>query len=160
ALSHGNDGASVNPVPAEKKGARVAEKGEDFGPEVKGLRARVTLSQAQYEVGEPIPVSYVVKNVSAANVQLWHCGFWPNHEIRVPDGNGREPRVRKLGQERRAAFAPRGGRDRNTPITLTPGAEDIAYEAYDLGKHFDLSRPGRYTVQYFYEDYHGGWEGR
>jgi uncharacterized protein (TIGR03067 family) len=45
-------------------------------------------------------------------------------------------------------------------VKLPPGREDAAYEKYDLTKLYDLSRPGRYTVLYAYEEKHGGWEGR
>jgi hypothetical protein len=48
-----------------------------LGPEVKGLQ-KATLAKDTFEVGESIPVTYVVKNVSKAEQVLWHSGFWPN----------------------------------------------------------------------------------
>src|SRR5262249_28391869 len=46
------------------------------------------------------------------------------------------------------------------PVKVPPGGEDAAYEQYDLTRLYDLSKPGRYTVQYVYEEKLGGWEGR
>lgn len=31
---------------------------------------------------------------------------------------------------------------------------------YDLAELYDLSKPGKYTVQYIYEERQGGWEGK
>ncbi len=134
--------------------------GNDFGPEVKGLRARVTLPRDTFAVGEAVPVTYVVKNVSGHEQTLWHCGFWPNHQVLVRDAAGKEPPLSELGRQRRQSFAPGGERDKNVPVAVPPGGEDAAYEKYNLAALYDLSRPGRYTVQYVYEEKHGGWEGR
>src|SRR5262249_42886599 len=60
-----------------------APAADDFGVEVKGLRAKVTLAKAKFAVGEAIEVRYVVKNVSKEEQTIWHCGFWPNHQIVV-----------------------------------------------------------------------------
>jgi uncharacterized protein (TIGR03067 family) len=132
----------------------------DFGGEVKGLRARVSLAKARFEVGEAIPVSYVVRNVSKEVQTLWHSGFWPNHLILVKDADGKEPPLTAFGKQCRQAFSPGGERGKNAPVKVPAGGEDAAYEQYDLAKLYDLSRPGRYTVQYVYEEKQGGWEGR
>src|SRR5262249_32426323 len=52
---------------------------DGYGEGVKGLRAKITLAKTKFEVGEAIPVSYVVKNVSKEGQTLWHSGFWPDH---------------------------------------------------------------------------------
>jgi RNA polymerase sigma factor (sigma-70 family) len=62
----------------ERAPEQVSEKPapkELFGRLVNGLRAKVTLPNAKFEVGEPIPVTYVVKNFSGTEQILWHCGF-------------------------------------------------------------------------------------
>jgi hypothetical protein len=132
----------------------------DFGPEVRGLRAKVTLVKGKFEVGEAMPVKYVVKNVSRGELIVWHSGFWPNHQILVQDADAMEPPLTAFGQQYRRAFSPGGERFKNVPVKVPSGGEDAAYEQYDLTKLYDLSRPGRYTVQYVYEEKQGGWEGR
>jgi RNA polymerase sigma factor (sigma-70 family) len=131
-----------------------------FGPEVKGLRARVTLGKDRFEVGEPILVEYVVKNVSKEEQTLWHSGFWPNHQILVKDQGGKEPPLTVVGRQCRKAFSPGGLREKNLPWPVPAGGEASAYQKYDLTKFYDLSKPGRYTVLYVYEEKQGGWEGR
>jgi RNA polymerase sigma factor (sigma-70 family) len=133
---------------------------DGFGEEVRGLRARVTLPKEKFEVGEPIPVSYVVKNVSKEEQTIWHSGFWMNHLIVVEDAAGKEPPLTEFGQQCRRVFSPGGERWKNVAVKVAPGGEDAAYEKYDLAMLYDLSKPGRYAVQYVYEEKQGGWEGR
>jgi RNA polymerase sigma factor (sigma-70 family) len=133
---------------------------DGFGDEVKGLRARVTLAKEKFEVGEAVPVKYVVKNVSKDEQTLWHSGFWPHHQIIVKDADGKEPPLTEYGKERRKSFSPGGERGKNVPVKVPAGGEDAAYEQYDLAGLYDLSKPGRYKVQYVYEEKQGGWEGR
>jgi RNA polymerase sigma-70 factor (ECF subfamily) len=133
----------------------------EFGPEVKGLRAKVSLARDKFEVGELILAAYVVKNVSNVEQTLWHSGFWPNHLIIIKDADGKEPPLTEHGKECRRVFSPGGERLRkNVAVKVPAGGEDAAYEKCDLTKLYDLSRPGRYTVQYVYEEKQGGWEGR
>jgi uncharacterized protein (TIGR03067 family) len=133
---------------------------EGFGDEVKELRARVSLAEQKFPVGEPIEVKYVVKNVSKEEQTLWHSGFWPNHLVIVRNADGKEPALTEFGQQRRKAFSPGGERFKNVPVKVPAGGEDTASEQYDLTKLYDLATPGRYTVQYVYEEKQGGWEGR
>jgi RNA polymerase sigma factor (sigma-70 family) len=161
----GKGGALVAVADPARRPRRVPRRGEDrkkadeFGEEVKGLRARVTLAKEKYTAGEPIQTRYVVKNVSQVDQTLWHSGFWPNHLILVRDAKGKKPALTQEGRLRRRAFAPGGQRGKNSPWTLKPGAEDATEGSYDLTTLFDLSGPGRYTVQYLYEEKQGGWEG-
>jgi RNA polymerase sigma factor (sigma-70 family) len=146
--------------PAPPGGPAPKLPADDFGPEVKGLRAKITLPKKKFTVGAEIPVTYTVKNVSKVEQTLWHSGFWPNHLILVRDAGGKEPPLTALGQQDRKAFAPGGDRWKNVAVKVPAGGEDAAYEKYDLAKLYDLSAPGRYTVQYIYEEKQGGWEGR
>jgi WD40 repeat protein len=132
----------------------------DFGTEVRGLRARVALAKQAYTAGEPIRVTYTVKNVSPVKQVLWHSGFWPNHLILVRKADGQEAPLTFAGGQGRQAFSPGGERSKNVEVELTPGGEDATEGGYDLTTLFDLSAPGRYTVQYVYEEKQGGWEGR
>jgi hypothetical protein len=155
--------------PPLKEGALPDKDAKAFGPKVKGLRAKVSVPQGRFAVGEAMPVKYVVKNVSQEEQTLWHRGFWPNHVIVVKDAEGKERSLTEFGSQCRKAFAPNRRHDKDTPeggksvpVKVPPGGEDSAYEQYDLTKLFDLSRPGRYTVQYLYDERQreGGWEGR
>jgi RNA polymerase sigma factor (sigma-70 family) len=131
-----------------------------FGP-VHGLCARLSLPKRPFAVGEAIKPTYVLKNVSKAEVALWHSGFWPNHRIVVRDAAGKEPPLTKEGQERRKAFSPGGKRDKNVAWKVPGGGEDASQGSYDLTRLYDLSRPDRYTVQYIYEEEQpGAWRGR
>lgn len=153
----GANRTNVLAAPAPSK-AKVVE---EFGVEVDGLRAKVTLARQKFVVGKPIVAAYAVKNVSKAEQVLWHSGFWPNHQILVRDAAGKEPPLTPLGKQCRDAFAPGGERGKNVPWKVGAGKEDATEGAYDLAKLYDLTRPGRYTVQYVYEEKQaGGWRGR
>jgi RNA polymerase sigma factor (sigma-70 family) len=138
----------------------IKVQGDDFGPDVKGLRARVSLLRSKFIVGDPIEVSYVVKNVSKEEQTLWHSGFWPNHQVIVHDLFGKEAPLTNFGRQARRAFSPGGVRDENALVKVPPGGEDATEGKYDLLRLYDLSRPGVYTVQYIYQEKWGGWEGR
>ena len=131
-----------------------------MGPEVNGLRAKVSLARKQFGVHEPIVPQYVVENVSQVEQTLWHSGFWPNHQILLRDAGGNEPPLTAEGQARRHAFSPGGPRDKNAPWKLKASQQDDTEGQYDLATLYDLSKPGRYAVQYVYEEKQGGWEGR
>jgi hypothetical protein len=142
---------------------KVEGSANPFGAEVKGLRSRVTLPKAKFMVGEAIPVKYAVKNVSRAQQTLWHSGFWPNHQIIVRDARDKEPPLTAFGRQCEEAFkrGVGGERGKNAPWPLRAGAEDTTEGNYDLSKLYHLSKPGRYTVQYVYEEtQEGGWKGR
>jgi RNA polymerase sigma factor (sigma-70 family) len=158
--SPGGSSPGDQPPPQAAKAPIPPPARADFGPEVKGLRAKVTLAKDKFQVGEAVPATYVVKNVSKEEQTLWHSGFWPNHLIVVKDADGKEPPLTEFGRQRRQAFSPGGERSKNVAVNVPAGGEDAAYEKYDLTKLHDLSRPGRYTVQYVYEEKQGGWEGR
>jgi hypothetical protein len=145
-------------VPVAK--GQPAPPKDEFGPEVKGLRAKVHLVKQKVVAGEPVEARYMVKNVSKEEQTLWHSGFWPNHLILVHDAQGKEAALTAFGRQCRNAFSPGGERKKNVPVKVPAGGEDATEGSYDLTRLYDLSRPGRYTVQYIYEEKQGGWEGR
>jgi RNA polymerase sigma factor (sigma-70 family) len=170
ALGAGLGSSAPAPGPKESAASEVAFRAPaplvspspalEYGPEVKGLRASVTLPRQKFRVGEPIVPEYVVKNVSRTNQVVWNCGFWGNHEVIVRDSTGREPPWTDMGRQFRASFL-RGPRTKEVPQVLKPGEVDASQGWYDLTRFVDLSRPGRYTVQYFYEETGGAtWHGR
>jgi hypothetical protein len=138
----------------------VKRRAGEFGPEVKGLKASVSLAKSSFAVGEPIETTFTVKNVSDARQIIWHSGFWPNHQLIVRDAAGNEPSLTADGSKRRKAFSPGGERGKNAPWETAPGSEDSTEGRYDLTKLYDLSKPGRYTVQCIYEERQTGWQGR
>lgn len=135
--------------------AKVGQKlpeAEGYGPESKGLRSKISLAKTKFKVGEPILVTYQFKNFSDEIRTVWHSGFWPNHEIVVMNSEGKEPELTAAGKQMRNAFSPRGQREKNVPYALKPGAEDTAWVKYDVLGLYDLSKPGKYAVQYIYEE--------
>jgi RNA polymerase sigma factor (sigma-70 family) len=128
----------------------TSQPADDFGPEVKGLRARLTLAKKQFTVGEPIVPTYVVKNVSAEKISIFHCGFWPNHQVIVRDATGNKPPLTPFGLSCGKVFG--GPRDENASVVLNPGGEDANEFIPDLTKIYDLNKPGRYSVEFIYDD--------
>jgi hypothetical protein len=136
---------------------KVAAAG-DFGAEVQGLRARVTLPRAQFRVGEPIEVRYAIKNVSKQDKVVQKIsGYWPYDMIQVMDAAGKKVPLTPQAQAAltalsppRGPFAPPPGKNLLGHITLKPGEETSTKGQYDLTKVYDLSNPGRYQVQYIY----------
>ena len=133
---------------------------EIWGKETKGLVARIWTDKTVFGVGEQILVHYQVKNVSQNTQILWQSGFWPNQKIIVLDGNGKDIPVTDAGKLRREAFSPGGARDKNVEWPLAPGTIDNALPTYNLREFFVLDTPGEYSIQYLYEEYQGGWEGK
>jgi hypothetical protein len=136
-----------------------------FGPEVGGLASRITLPKEKFTVGEAIPVTYVIKNVSKDEKSVWDCGFWHNHLILVKNAEGKQEWVTEgeglkifafdlRGPEefKRFGLEPRGDRAKDVRVPIKPGAEDSAYEKYDLTRFYGLTEPGHYTVQYIYQN--------
>jgi RNA polymerase sigma factor (sigma-70 family) len=140
-------------------GMAAPAQDDGFGPEVKGLRSQITLAKQRYVVHEVIPVTYLVKNVSKQEQVLHNCGFWPNHQILVTDAAGREPALTELGRQCQNAFRS-GERFKDIAVRVPAGDVHASYAEYDLTRFYDLSQPGRYTVQYVYEERGGGWAGR
>lgn len=145
---------------ARSAGAASREDQAGYGPNVKGLRAKVSLEKERFTVGEAITTHYDVRNVSPLELTVWHSGFWPNHQVLVNDADGHEPALTPLGAQTRKAFSPGGDRSKNAPLKIAPGESDDAEGRYNLCTLYDLSKPGRYTVQIVYEEKQGGWEGR
>lgn len=145
------------PEPMSQENLKIRPAGE-FGPEVKGLQARVSLYKEKYKVGDVIDAHYVVKNASGKDQVILKGAFWTNHQVFVRDADGKEPPLSDWGKQGRTAFDSGGPRTTITRLNIPPGGEDRERDL-DLAKLFDY-KPGRYTVQYIYEDKHDGWQGR
>ncbi|MFN4259354.1 MAG: hypothetical protein ACK4RK_08640 [Gemmataceae bacterium] len=125
---------------------------KEWGQPADGLVAGIWIDQTQFQVGQPIIVHYQIKNVGQQKRTVWHSGFWPNHQIVVQDAAGQEVARTPFGQQGRAAFAPEGPREKNVPVELAPGQVDRALSSYNLRQLFVLDKPGKYTVQYLYQE--------
>jgi hypothetical protein len=136
-----------------KGDARVppANDEADDGP-VDGLRSRIRMEASAHLVGAPLLVWYTVENTGTEPATVWHSGFWPNHRITVLDQSGNPVPRTELGNRVDRAFAPGGLREKATPVAIQPGTLDDRWEPIDLTQYFRLNKPGKYTVQFRYED--------
>ena len=134
---------------------------EAWGPESKGLQSVIWTDNKVFKVGDKIDVHYRIKSVGSANQMVWRTTFWPNNKIIVLDESGKEVEMTNAGKIGRADFSPGGTRKgRTRAITLKPGEVD-ELPTFDLTGFFVLTTPGKYTVQYIYEeDQKEGWKGR
>src|SRR5262249_41436980 len=123
------------------------------------LRAQITLPKKRYVVGEVIPVAYLIENVSKQDQVLHNCGFFGNHLILVVDAAGREAPLTELGRQCQEGFRS-GPRKKDVPVKVPPGGQHASSEKYDLTRFYDLSQPGRYSVQFIYEESGTDWAGR
>jgi hypothetical protein len=103
-----------------------------------------------------IELRYEVENTGTTSIALWHSGFWPNHRVRLLDARGADAPLTKEGDLRRAAFSPRGPRDKNIEWPIAPGKVDESegpIELFSLSPIFGVpALPGRYTVEVDYEE--------
>lgn len=103
------------------------------------------------DLGQPVSLVYAKQNMGSEIVEVWHSGFWPNHRIVVLH-EGNPPDMTAFGKSGRAAFSPRGPRDKNVKWQLKPGVVDVSEGNFDLATLFTLDKVGRYTVQVDYEE--------
>ena len=119
----------------------------------------IKASKKYFSAGDPILISYSIKNISRDTVIIWDCGFWCNNKIEVTDKNNIELSRTNWGKTTLSAFSPGGGpRNKNVPVVLAPGQTDAAYEQYDLKDQFLFKVAGDYIVRYFYDDMNGNTE--
>ena len=105
----------------------------------------------------PVEVRIALKsNEDAAGVIVLHG-------VKGPPRLRDEVPLTPAGKAGRSAFSPAGPRTKNVPVTLDPGQVDKTPPAFDfdLASFFVLTTPGKYTVQYIYEeDQKEGWKGK
>ena len=124
----------------------------EWGQNAGGLRSRIWADQQRFTKNEPIADHYAIKNDSDKPLTVWHSGFWPNNRIDVTGPDGHPAKLVAGGEARRSAFSPGGTREKNAPWSLQPGAIDDAFEAYNLRDIYALPAPGKYQVQYVYQE--------
>ncbi|MEX0678929.1 MAG: hypothetical protein WD063_17775 [Pirellulales bacterium] len=110
---------------------------QQWGDPAGGLVTALTAARREFPDGTPVDVRLWVKNVSGQQKRVEHCGFWPNHYLRVTDQDGREVPTTQKGAATRAAFK-KPSRRKCFFIPLEPDKIDDAYESFDLREYFEL----------------------
>jgi hypothetical protein len=123
-----------------------------WGKEVAGLRSRIWIDKERFNTEEPVSVHYAIQNVAKEPKTVWHSGFSTNNRIDVTGPDGKPVKSAAGTDVQWKGFAPGGTREKNAPFTLKPLAIDDAYIVYNLRDFFDLRTPGKYTVQYLYQE--------
>jgi hypothetical protein len=144
-LTAGLLGANANEQPGAAGGDAVrheAQVSKDqqpqrWGDPVDGLATALTTRRSDFPRGAPVEVRLWIKNVARQDKQVEHCGFWPNHRLRVWDKQGREVPTTGPGAAAREAFK-QPERRKSFFVTLAPGKIDDAYEWFDLHTYFVL----------------------
>jgi hypothetical protein len=109
---------------------------------------KLSLEKKVYQSGERIKILLEIKNATPLPVTIWDASFWNNHQVRLRDERGREPKLTDYGRGAQLMFG--GGRDRNIPIEIAPG-KTWKYGYYDIVKAYEL-KPGKYQLQVIYEE--------
>ncbi len=97
-----------------------------------------------YKPGEPINIEVAKTNTSRRDQPIWHCGFWPNHELTVLYTDGTKVPLTDVGRQCARAFDPDAPRDKNVSIELKYRQVDTE-GPFDLTKYLEL-QPGRAFV--------------
>jgi len=150
---------TLNKAMKQQKDPRLDNK-IPWGIQNRELVSRISAEKFHFHINEPILIYYEVKNVSQEIQLFWHSGFWANHHIVVTNSKGGLIRLTAKGKTRFNAFSPRGSRRKNVPFQIEAGQIDSAWTPYDITQFYIMDSPGAYFIQYVYENYHGGWEGK
>lgn len=131
------------------RGGEPKEPDRPWGDPSGGFRSRIWVERHPECPDAPAVIRYEIQNVGGQPATIWLCGFWPNHRVDVVMLDGEEVELTPLGEERREAFAPLGGRDKSAPRVLAPDEVYSAFEPIDVGRLIVLPRRGfRATVVY------------
>jgi hypothetical protein len=115
------------------------------------LATSLAAEHLKVPAGQPIEVSFRIKNLSDKERVVWNCGFWPNHRLEVTDAAGAEVPLTQSGQLMKSAFAPTGPRRKNIAVRLAPGDIDVQLPKLDLRPLFNFG-PGTYHLRCLYHD--------
>jgi hypothetical protein len=121
-----------------------------WGKIVDGVQSRIWLRQKTFRLNRPILVRYEFRNASRETKLIYHCGFWPNHQIELKSAAGKEVPPTDYGKEVFDKFDPMGRRETNVPVPMVRGHFDADWPTVDLHTIFKLDEPGEYTVAYVY----------
>lgn len=107
-----------------------------------GIRLRVTTEKASIRLGDHLAIHAELVNNSRTSITLrdWWLVEW-NYWARVLDSSNQEVPLTDYGKKIRPPVISGSG----TFVELAPGETDRAEE--DVTKIYDLSSPGKYSVQ-------------
>ena len=140
-------------LPSEKKSALNLHSevvSGIWGNETGGLIASLSAEKRQFRPGEPILISFQLKNVSEQPQVVFHSGFWPNHRLSVKDARGYNIPLTALGKETRAVFGSDTPRRKNFAVTLAPDQIDTSYGPYNLRDYFQIDDSATLYVRCLY----------
>ena len=143
---------SAPEIPWGEKGISAADRKEIPLVTRVAMEAKPEDYSPTMVLGGPLKIRYKKKNVGKKEMAVWHCGFWPNHRIRLYHYDRSEVKLVARGKEGRDAFSPKGPRGKNVEWPVAAGKTDDTEGNYDLRELFDISAPGRYKVKVEYED--------
>ncbi len=121
------------------------------------LSLHVTLASAPGDpapavaLGEKMIFNFELKNTSSKPQTVRHCGFWPNHRVRLLADDETELTLTEKGRTTRSVWGDCGGK--NAPWTIPAGETDNTEGGYDLTTLFEISDPGRYTLAVDWRDH-------
>ena len=93
--------------------------------------------------------SLVVRNHTSKRVEIWLCGFWPNHHMAMFDATGAPVALTSLGRQGAQRFGSRD-RDKNAPQVARAGGS-YRYATPSLVSALEL-RKGDYTLSEIYDE--------
>lgn len=143
-----------------RPGPPAVEVKVDAADPAAGPRAVLSLPRTEFRAGEAVVPTFALDNPTGRPLTVYRCGFYPNHRLVVRDAAGKAAAETALGRACRQAFDPAGPRRKNVPVDLPPGGRDAEPCPHSLTELYDLSKPGRYTVEGVYEEGSLPWVGR
>jgi hypothetical protein len=129
---------------------------QDKGAPTPTISITITTPATEFMVRSPVPLKLVLRNTSSDGVGVRSGYVGPaykgekfrNIDIQVLDSSGKPVDESDLGRAIHGRDPKIGwGEPVRRPLAAGIGRGDSLTEQSDLSKEFDLSRPGRYTVQ-------------
>jgi hypothetical protein len=111
-----------------------------------GLRSMVWAEGRTFEVGQPVIIHLALKNVAESRQSINLRSFLANRRISITAVDGEVTTLSGLTGSGRSALTLPGAGDREPAFSLEPG-QSFSVSEYDLAELFDLTSPGRFTVQ-------------
>lgn len=127
------------------------------------LAIQMNLSRlGQVDAGKPLRLTITVKNTSTNALKLPHAGLWPAYlRFVVKNAEGKELTLTETGKKALDPKETARGKIGPPELPLPTNSTISSFGGNDLAELFDLSKPGRYTVQVIYEETDGeGWHGK
>ncbi len=102
-----------------------------------------------FEVGQPVIIHLALKNVAETKQSMNLRSFLANRKISITAADAKVMTLGGLTASGRSVLTPAGPGDRDPAVSLEPG-QHFSVSEHDLAELFNLSGPGRFTVQCLY----------